>query len=65
MGVFISHKIRRFKKEAFGFVRFAALHEAKNAICHLDGLWVKGGKLRVAMARFYKGGLKLATKILS
>ena len=53
---FISKKERRFKTNAFGFVRFATLKEASNAIESLNGWQVKGSTLSVELAKFHKGG---------
>ena len=54
--VFISKKAKKFKKEAFGFVRYARLQETRNAIIYLDGFAVSGMRLRFSMARYKKGG---------
>ena len=54
--VFISAKARKFRKEAFGFVRYTRLQDAKNAINRLDGLALKGMRLKVSLARYSKGG---------
>ena len=59
--MFISKKIKKFKKEAFGFVRYANRQEARNAIKHLDGFAVKGMKLKVLMARYNKEGSTMKT----
>ncbi|XP_057540573.1 uncharacterized protein LOC130818419 [Amaranthus tricolor] len=50
--VFISKKIRDFTYDAFGFVRFSSVQEAENAISNLNGLVVRGRKLRVSMAKY-------------
>ena len=54
--VFISRKARKFRKEAFGFVRFSKLKDAKYAIHNLDGFEVNGRRLSVSMAKYRKGG---------
>ena len=60
---FISKKIRKFIKEAFGFVRFRrTLQDAINAIRELNGLPVRGLRLRISMARYNKGGTSLKLK---
>ena len=55
--VYISRKIKRFRKDAFGFVRFNRRQEAEKAIKNLNGFGMKDCKLRVSMARFNKGGI--------
>ena len=54
--VFISRKLRKSTRYAFGLVRFNRFQEAKNAIKNLDGYEVRGYCLRVSMAKFNKGG---------
>ena len=50
--VFISKKIRKFKKDALGFVRFRSCQDVVNAIINLNGFLVRGLRLRVSMATF-------------
>ena len=49
--VFISKKFRKFRNEAFDFVTFRGLQDARNAIKNLNGFAVRGMKLRVSVAR--------------
>ncbi|CAO2834639.1 unnamed protein product [Amaranthus hypochondriacus] len=67
--VYISGKKRNHTKESFGFVRFSKEHEAVKAVHNLDGVSIRGGKLKISMAKYSKGGIpiskhkeKIATK---
>ena len=40
--VFISKKVKKFRKEAFGFVRYTNVQDARRAITNLDGLPCEG-----------------------
>ena len=55
--IFISRKARKFRREAFSFVRYYNLQDAKNAVRNLDGFEVKGMRLSVSMAKYNKGGV--------
>ena len=54
--VFISRKARKFRREAFGFVRFYNRQDARNAVRNLDGFVMKGMRLSVSMAKYNKRG---------
>ncbi|CAO2815927.1 unnamed protein product [Amaranthus hypochondriacus] len=54
--IFISKKVRKSKRDAFGFVRYKKKHGALEAIKYLNGREVKGKKMVVSMAKYYKGG---------
>ncbi|CAO2830987.1 unnamed protein product [Amaranthus hypochondriacus] len=54
--VFISKKQRHNRSKAFGFVRFERFADAMNAIKKLDGIHTLGSKIKVALAKFQKGG---------
>ena len=60
--MFISRKIRKFNKEAFGFMRFKRLEDAINAIRKLNGFPVRGRMLKVLMARYSKDGISFKRK---
>ena len=60
--VFISRKPRKFSKDAFGFVKFRSLQDARRAIKILDGFELRGKRLRVWMARYQKGGSSFQNK---
>lgn len=53
---YMSKKIRKSKKLAFGFIRYKKLKDAEFAIEKLNGFFVRGSKLKVSMARYNKGG---------
>ncbi|CAO2814239.1 unnamed protein product [Amaranthus hypochondriacus] len=54
--VFVSRKIRKNKREAFGFVRYKKKKQALRAIENLHGHVIKGKPISVSMARYDKGG---------
>lgn len=54
--VFVSKKIRKGCKDAFGFVRFKRIKDAKEAINKLNGHGIKNMKMSVALARYGKDG---------
>ncbi|CAO2840902.1 unnamed protein product [Amaranthus hypochondriacus] len=55
--IYVSGKRRKLVKESFGFVRYSTMREAQEAINKLDGVVVHGVKLKVSMAKYYKGGV--------
>lgn len=55
--VFISRKIRKNSKAAFGFVRYCRTSDAEKAIRNLDSHVIKGLKIRVSMAKYDKTGV--------
>ncbi|CAO2826293.1 unnamed protein product [Amaranthus hypochondriacus] len=58
--VYISGKKRNHTRVSFGFVRFYRTHEAAKAVQNLDGVCIHGGKLKISMAKYYKGGLPIS-----
>lgn len=54
--IYISKKIRKSIKLAFGFVRFKSSKEAKRAIAILNGVSVKQSKIKVSMAKYDRNG---------
>lgn len=60
--VFLSKNARNFTKDAFGFVRFRRLQDARRAIETLDGFEVRGRRLNASMARYQIGGSRFENK---
>ncbi|CAO2820347.1 unnamed protein product [Amaranthus hypochondriacus] len=58
--VYISGKKRSHTRESFGFVRFFKKYEAVKAVQQLDGVCIHGGKLKISMAKYSKGGTPMS-----
>ncbi|CAO2821105.1 unnamed protein product [Amaranthus hypochondriacus] len=56
MDVYISSKLRKYSKDAFGFVRYAKKEEAFLAINKLDGVEIKRKRIKVTLAKYNKYG---------
>lgn len=61
--LFISRKSRPVCKDTFGFVRFQRLSEAEAAMNKMDGVLVKGKRIRVSMAKYDKAGRSFPTTV--
>ena len=55
--IYVSRKARWFNICKFGFVRFKMLDEAMKAVRNLDGVMIRGRRLKVSFARYDKNGL--------
>ncbi|CAO2834710.1 unnamed protein product [Amaranthus hypochondriacus] len=53
--VYISGKKRNNKNVSFGFIRYYTEEEARMAVQNLDGFVIHGKKLKVSMAKYFKG----------
>lgn len=54
--VYVSSKVRKYSRDAFGFVRYGKKAEALLAIKKFHGVEVKGKKLSVTLAKYNKQG---------
>lgn len=54
LDAFVSGKTRNATKTYFGFIRFKSALEAENIMRRNDGLQIKGHRIRVFKAKYYK-----------
>lgn len=59
---FISRKIRKASSSAFGFARFRSRVEAIDAIKEIDGVVLRGRKLKASLAKYDKNGMAFGKK---
>ena len=56
--MYMSHKKRRhFNDSRFGFVRFKTMEEAMNATKNLNGVRLRGRRLKASIAKYNKKGV--------
>lgn len=60
--MYISKKVRRNRKDFFGFVRFSVEEEAVRACRKLHGFKVGGSRIKVFFAKYGKGGQSMQPK---
>ncbi|CAO2817552.1 unnamed protein product [Amaranthus hypochondriacus] len=60
--VFVSKKIRKSCRDAFGFVKFKKSKDAQTAIIKLNGHVIKNSKIKVTVARYGRDGKEVQKK---